>query len=119
MPSQPSSPRSRTEPLFVGFAGRMGSSKTSAAKYLSSRYGFAYTRYSQVLQGWLCPTAPARDQLQKVGWDVMTGGRQAELNARLIAGVDRSQSAAIDGLRHEIDLKALSSVFGAAFRLIF
>lgn len=42
-----------------------------------------------------------------------------ELNERLIARLDRSRSAAIDGLRHTIDFDSLSNVFGASFRLIF
>jgi dephospho-CoA kinase len=54
-----------------------------------------------------------------LGWEVMAGGRQVELNARLIAGLDRSRSAAIDGLRHSIDFDSLSNAFGASFRLIF
>ena len=47
------------------------------------------------------------------------GGRQAELNARLIAGIDHSKGAAIDGLRHVIDFESLSSVFGPRFEMIF
>ena len=42
-----------------------------------------------------------------------------ELNSRLIAGLDRSRSAAVDGLRHPIDFNSLSSTFGASFRMIF
>ena len=90
----------------------MGSGKTSAAKYLSSRYGFQYARYSQVLQDWLSAGNADRDRLQILGWDVMAGGRQAELNARLIAGIDRSRSAAIDGVRHRLDFDSLSSRLG-------
>ena len=74
----------------------MGSGKTSAAKYLGSQYGFQYTRYSQVLQDWLSAGDADRARLQILGWDVMAGGLQAELNTRLIAGIDRSRSAAID-----------------------
>jgi dephospho-CoA kinase len=97
----------------------MGAGKTSAAKYLASKHAFQYTRYSQVLQEWLSPGVSDRDRLQKIGWDVMAGGRQVELNSRLIAGLDRSRSAAIDGLRHRIDFDSLSSTFGASFRMIF
>jgi dephospho-CoA kinase len=97
----------------------MGSGKTSAAKYLGSQYGFQYTRYSQVLQDWLSAGDADRARLQILGWDVMAGGLQAELNTRLIAGIDRSRSAAIDGVRHRMDFDSLSSSFGAPFRLIF
>ena len=42
-----------------------------------------------------------------------------ELNARLIAGLDRSRSAVIDGLRHPIDFHCLVYAFGASFRVVF
>ena len=119
MPSQDPSRHSQTDVIFVGFAGRIGAGKTSAARYLSTRYGFQYTRYSQVLRDWLASEAPEREGLQEFGWEVMAGGRQVELNARLIAGLNRSQSAAIDGLRHHIDFHSLSYAFGASFRLVF
>lgn len=107
------------EPVFVGFAGRMGSGKTSAATYLSSKYHFQYTRYSQVLQRWRASGGDDRDRLQQLGWDIMAGGLQSELNARLIAALDRSRSAAIDGLRHMTDFHSLASSFGSSFGMIF
>lgn len=97
----------------------MGSGKTSAATYLSARYRFQYTRYSQVLQQWRAVSSHDRDRLQQLGWDIMSGGLQAELNARLIAALDRSRSAAIDGLRHMIDFESLSTSFGGSFALVF
>jgi dephospho-CoA kinase len=119
MPNLPPSGDSRAEPIFVGFAGRMGAGKTSAARYLGSKYGFRYTRYSQILHEWLGEGVSDQNQLQKLGWDVMAGGRQRELNSRLIAGLDRSRNAAIDGLRHRIDFESLSSTFQASFTMIF
>jgi len=119
MPSQDPSRHSQTDAVFVGFAGRIGAGKTSAAQYLSNKHGFQYTRYSQVLEEWLASEALGRKTLQEFGWEVMAGGRQVELNARLIARLDRSKSAAIDGLRHPIDFHCLSYVFGASFGLVF
>jgi dephospho-CoA kinase len=115
MPSQ----RSPTDNVFVGFAGRIGAGKTSAAQYLSEKYGYQYRRYSQVLGDWLASQSPDREDLQQFGWEVMAGGRQVELNARLIAALDRSRSAVIDGLRHPIDFHCLQYAFGASFRLVF
>ena len=106
------------EPIFIGIAGRRGAGKTSAAQHLSSAFGFQYTRYSQVLKKWLSDGSDI-DRLQDVGWNVMSGGLQVELNSRLIAGLNCSRSAAIDGLRHPIDVKQLSSAFGSSFRLVF
>jgi len=112
-------PQSRTEPIFVGIAGRTGTGKTSAARYLAHKYGFQYTRYSQVLADWASVSDADRDRLQRLGWEVMAGGVQAELNARLIAGIDRAKSAVIDGLRHLVDFQSLSSIFGGSFEMIF
>jgi dephospho-CoA kinase len=119
MPGQHPFRPSPNSPIFVGFAGRMGSGKTSAATYLNSKYRFQYTRYSQVLQSWRAASNQNRDRLQELGWDVMAGGLQAELNARLVAALDRSRSAAIDGLRHMIDFESLSTNFGSSFALVF
>lgn len=119
MPSESPSRHLRTEPVFIGFAGRIGAGKTSAAKHVSSRYGFQRVRYSQVLQRWRCPGVADRDRLRDAGWEVMAGGLQLELNERLLALLDRSRSAAIDGIRHAIDIDSLSAAFGPAFCMIF
>jgi dephospho-CoA kinase len=119
MPSQNQSQRLATEPVYIGFAGRIGAGKTSAASHVASRYGFQYTRYSQVLEEWLPASAGDKDRLQQLGWDVMRRGLQVQLNSRLISGLNRSRSAAIDGLRHPIDFESLASAFGSAFRLVF
>jgi dephospho-CoA kinase len=112
-------PRPQTDAIFVGFAGHIGAGKTSAATYLNAKYGFQYTRYSQVLWDWVGSAAEGPVGLQELGWEIMAGGRQGELNARLIAGLQRMQSAAIDGLRHAVDFDSLSRAFGASFRLVF
>lgn len=119
MSSHKPSPPSVTKPLFVGFAGHTGSGKTSAAKYLRSTYGFQYARYSAVLREWLAPREPSRHQLREFGWEVMSGGRQRQLNAALIAGLERSRSATIDGLRDPVDLESLREAFGPSFHLLF
>lgn len=119
MPSPRVSQHLLVEPIFFGFAGRIGSGKTSAARYVSSKYGFQYTRYSAVLQNRLAADGYGKDRLQKLGWDIMAGGQQVELNSLLLAGLDRSRSTAIDGLRHRIDFDSLSSTFGQSFHLVF
>ena len=119
MATQCANPRPYIEPIFIGLAGRTGAGKTSAAKYLSDKYGFQYKRYSQVLAEWRSVSNAERGQLQQVGWSVMAGGFQEELNARLIAGIDPTRNAAIDGLRHVVDFQSLSSRFGYSFEMIF
>lgn len=119
MPSHGTSPHSQAEPLFVGLAGRIGSGKTAAARYLAEKHGFQYTRYSKVLRGWRGSEATTVAELRELGWGVMSRGEQPELDVRLIAELDRSHSAVIDGLRHPIDFRSLSDAFGPAFHLIY
>ncbi len=97
----------------------MGSGKTTAAKFLSSRYQFQYVRYSQVLQEWLSSGEANRGGLQTLGWEVMAGGQQTELNRRLLSKLECTRSAAIDGLRHRVDFDSLSDFFGRSFQLVF
>jgi hypothetical protein len=119
MPSQAPPRRSQTDATFIGIAGRIGAGKTSAAEYISRKYGFQYTRYSKVLADWRASEFSKEKSLQEFGWEVMAGGLQEELNRRLIAGLDPSRSAVIDGLRHPIDFASLSCAFGDSFRLLF
>src|SRR5258708_39973888 len=81
------SQRPRGERLIVGITGRIGSGKTTVGRYLESRYGFQYIRYSEVLAVWRAKDPESKAQLQKVGWEVMASGMQADLNRRLIARV--------------------------------
>jgi len=103
----------------VGVTGRIGAGKTSAAEYLAEAHGFFYIRYSQVLSAWRAEDPDSKSRLQAVGWEVMGGGMQAELNARLIAQLPAQSKCAIDGLRHPIDFECLSKAFPSQFRLFF
>jgi dephospho-CoA kinase len=111
--------RPQSDRLVIGIAGRIGAGKTSAAKYLNTKHGFQYLRYSQVLAEWMAANPESKAQLQKVGWEVMAGGMQTELNRRLIAQVTPEANAAIDGLRHTIDQESLSKAFSASFHLFY
>jgi dephospho-CoA kinase len=103
----------------IGVAGRIGAGKTSAATYLSSKYGFQYLRYSQVLADWLAKDPESKARLQEIGWEVMSGGRQTELNRRLIAQIVPGASVAVDGLRHPVDYESLKKSFTSAFLLLY
>ena len=113
------SQRLQGERLVVGIAGRIGSGKTTVGRYLESRYGFQYLRYSEVLAEWRAKDPESKAQLQKVGWEVMAGGMQAELNRRLIARIAPDADVAVDGLRHLLDYGTLSNSFSVSFRLLF
>lgn len=105
--------------LVVGIAGRIGAGKTSAAKHISSTFGFQYIRYSEVLAEWLVGGAQTKAELQTVGWEVMEKGLQPELNRRLIEQIVPTSDTVVDGLRHPLDYTSLVSAFAASFRLIF
>ena len=117
MPNQ--SPRPQTNRLVIGIAGRIGAGKTSAATYLSSKHGFQYLRYSRVLADWLATDIANKARLQEIGWEVMAGGKQSELNRRLIAQINPHVDAAIDGLRHPIDRDSLTDSFPESFHLVY
>src|SRR5713226_2671532 len=113
------SQRPRGERLVVGITGRIGSGKTTVGRYLESRYGFQYIRYSEVLAEWRGLDPESKAELQKIGWEVMAGGMQPELNSRLIARITPDADVAVDGLRHPLDYETLSNSFPASFRLLF
>jgi dephospho-CoA kinase len=113
------SQRPRVERLIVGITGRIGSGKTTVGRYLESSKGFQYLRYSAVLADWQIQDSETKGHLQKVGWEVMAGGLQGELNRRLIARILPERDVAVDGLRHPLDYDTLRSSFFRSFRLLF
>lgn len=106
-------------PVVLGIAGRIGAGKTTVGGYLAQCHGFQYVRYSQVLADWRLQQPHSQERLQSVGWDVMAGGLQPELNHRLIAKIDRKRNCAVDGLRHPIDSESLCSAFRSSFVLVY
>src|SRR5713226_6456687 len=113
------SQRPRGERLIVGITGRIGSGKTTVGRYLESRHGFQYLRYSEVLAEWRAKDPESKAHLQKVGWEVMAGGMQAELNRRLIAQIKPNVDVAVDGLRHPLDHETLGKSFSTSFHLLY
>ena len=107
------------ERLVVGVTGRIGAGKTSVAKHLSTERGFHYIRYSQVLSEWLADSPDSKKHLQTIGWEVMGGGMQAELNSRLIVQIPPKSDCAVDGLRHPIDFDSLTKSFAPHFYLLY
>lgn len=111
--------RPHLERLVIGITGRIGAGKTSAGEYLRDVHGFQYLRYSQVLAGWQAEGARAQASLQDIGWEVMSTGKQAELNRRLISQIVPDGDVAVDGLRHPVDLESLRSALGPSFHLLY
>jgi dephospho-CoA kinase len=117
MPSESQLPRG--DRLIIGITGRIGSGKTTVGKFLESKYGFQYLRYSAVLSEWLAEDSDSKAHLQKIGWEVMASGMQAELNRRLVAQILPDRDVAVDGLRHLLDYEMLRDAFRSSFRLLF
>src|ERR1035437_3843774 len=105
--------------LVIGVAGRSGSGKSEVAQCLRDRFGFQYLRYSLVLAEWYHADPAAKPQLQDLGWNVMSGDGQRELNRRLIAQIDPKRDCAVDGLRHPIDFESLQNAFSSRFSLVY
>jgi dephospho-CoA kinase len=118
MPNQNSQQR-QGDRLVIGITGRIGAGKTSVGKYLESQHRFSYVRYSQVLSDWRAKDPESKTHLQAVGWEVMAGGMQAELNFRLISEIPPESNCAVDGLRHSLDFESLNSAFSPHFFLIY
>jgi dephospho-CoA kinase len=109
----------RDRRLVIGVAGRSGSGKSLVARHLERECGFQYLRYSFVLADWFGIEPEDKARLQKIGWEVMSGGKQPELNRRLIAQVAPDRDCVVDGLRHPLDPESLRNEFSSRFFLIY
>ena len=106
--------------LAVGVSGPIAAGKTTLARALERR-GFAYTRFSLVLDDLLAERGLPRDRFnrQKLGNEINVGGRQRWLSARTVARVADADRIVIDGLRFPDDHAFMVERFGAGFRHVF
>lgn len=107
---------SRGKRRVVGLSGPISSGKTTVGKYLES-LGFAYGRYSQVLQALLQERGipVTRESLQQAGEEVYEGRGQRWLGSELLKRMPEFGDLVIDGLRHPEDHSFLSEKFGPDF----
>ncbi len=106
--------------IAVGVSGPIAAGKTTLARALERR-GFAYTRFSLVLDDLLVERGLPRDRLhrQEIGNEINASGRQRWLSARTVARVADADQIVIDGLRFPDDHAFLVERFGASFRHVF
>jgi dephospho-CoA kinase len=105
--------------LVIGITGQIGSGKTTAAEYLAAEHGFNHIRYSQVIADWFGEDPERKSELQVVGWEVMSGGVQAELNRRLLSKISSGANWVVEGLRHPLDYESLKNAFASRFHLVY
>ena len=106
--------------VAVGVSGPIAAGKTTLARALERR-GFAYTRFSLVLDDLLAERGLPRDRRhrQKLGNEINASGRQRWLSARTVARAADADRIVIDGLRFPDDHAFLVERFGAGFRHVF
>jgi uncharacterized protein YprB with RNaseH-like and TPR domain/predicted nuclease with RNAse H fold/dephospho-CoA kinase len=102
--------------LIVGISGRICAGKTTAARILE-REGFAYTRYSLVIDDEIYSRGgtPDRATRQMVGSELHTTKGQRWLGEKAIERVSGEQFIVIDGLRFPEDHAFLFETFGSTF----
>ena len=106
--------------VAVGVSGPIAAGKTTLARALERR-GFAYTRFSLVLDDLLAERGLPRNRFnrQKLGNQINAGGRQRWLSARTVARVAHADRIVIDGLRFPDDHAFMVEQFGVHFRHVF
>jgi dephospho-CoA kinase len=100
----------------VGVSGPIASGKTTGARLLEA-CGFAYGRYSQVLERVLRQDGiiPSRKALQELGERVHRERGQRWLARRLVMDLPPDQDLTIDGLRFPEDHAFMVETFGPGF----
>ena len=106
--------------VAIGVSGPIAAGKTTLARALERR-GFAYTRFSLVLDDLLAEQGLPRDRFnrQKLGNEINASERQRWLSSRTVARVADADRIVIDGLRFPDDHAFMVEQFGACFRHVY
>ncbi|MBK8909608.1 MAG: DUF429 domain-containing protein [Rhodospirillales bacterium] len=109
-------PERWTSRRVIGISGEICAGKTSAARHLQ-RAGFAYGRFSQILESMLNQggVAVSRENLQGLGERVNREPGQRWLCKQLVKQLPGGRDLVIDGLRWRMDRAFLRERFGPAF----
>ena len=103
-------------PLVVGLSGRIGSGKTTAARFIET-HGFFYARFSEVIDDVIRSEGrtPDRNTRQEVGWRVNKTLGQRWLCDKVIERTGSATRIVIDGLRFPEDHTYLVERFSSRF----
>jgi uncharacterized protein YprB with RNaseH-like and TPR domain/predicted nuclease with RNAse H fold/dephospho-CoA kinase len=101
-------------PLVIGISGRICAGKTTTARLLE-RIGFAYTRYSLVVDDEIVARGelPSRESRQRIGLEIHRTKGQRWLCERVLTRVRDQTLIVVDGLRFRQDHAFLTERFGA------
>ena len=113
VPSIPTSDAGNGKMNVVAIAGKTGAGKSTAALFLSLRYGFKYFRYSHIIAALANQTGTYdKKALQEAGLRLHNELGQREITRRLIDSMPANAPVVIDGVRWMDDLNALREHFG-------
>jgi uncharacterized protein YprB with RNaseH-like and TPR domain/predicted nuclease with RNAse H fold/dephospho-CoA kinase len=103
-------------PLVIGISGRICAGKTTTARLLE-RVGFAYTRYSLVIDDEIVARGelPSREARQRIGLQINRTKGQRWLSERVLDRVRDQALIVVDGLRFRQDHAFLTERFGPRF----
>lgn len=104
---------------IIGISGQIAAGKSTVANHLHDN-GYAYTRYSQVLEGLLRKDGiePTRSALQKIGLKINEEkGSQGQrwLGKKVCNLLEGTMCGVVDGLRFLEDHALMVETFGPAF----
>jgi uncharacterized protein YprB with RNaseH-like and TPR domain/predicted nuclease with RNAse H fold/dephospho-CoA kinase len=102
--------------MVIGISGRICAGKTTAARLLEKR-GFAYTRFSMVIDDEIIGTGgiPDRKSRQRVGIEIHEEKGQRWLCEKVLDRVQDRKLIVIDGLRFPEDHAYFSERYGADY----
>jgi predicted nuclease with RNAse H fold/dephospho-CoA kinase len=102
--------------VVVGLSGRICSGKTTAARILE-RQGFAYVRFSEVIDDEICARGlkPDRSTRQTIGMEIHESFGQRWLCKKVLERVGSAERVVVDGLRWPDDALFFRERFESAF----
>jgi predicted nuclease with RNAse H fold/uncharacterized protein YprB with RNaseH-like and TPR domain/dephospho-CoA kinase len=102
--------------MVIGISGKICAGKTTTARILEQN-GFAYTRFSQVIDDEIVARgeAPDRATRQRAGMEIHHAKGQRWLCERVLERVSNQKLIVIDGLRFPEDHAFFVERFGSAF----